>query len=383
MFTLFSSACLVLARVSGFLSCLNFCCSRNWSNPVPSQTCDSSLKPFLIAALCLICSLPLSAQMQKPDVLINDLKNPWGVAVRPTTGIIYVSDTGRGRIVSLEYRNMDEVIVDFPLSEYKLDAGIVLAPLGLIFRGNDTLIVGTGGGQDGDDGISIFDVRRKKKDPIKADDPDATLKLFSDEKYKPEGDFFSLAITRAALYSTCGGDVDQGWLARAEMRVGEIKNFRRYIPTRPLSHTANPGGVCISPQGHIVVSQMGSRDKPGDSLLTFYSPLGELLDKFPTGLSDVVAIAYGPRKRRLYALDFNWANPREGGLYKLVSVDTDDGCEAKLIARLQRPTAMAFDRKGNLYVTTCGFGAVENRDLAPDQDVFEHDGKLVVFRDLD
>ena len=64
--------------------------------------------------------------MQKPDVLINDLKNPWGVAVRPTTGIIYVSDTGRGRIVSLEYRNMDEVIVDFPLSEYKLDAGIVL-----------------------------------------------------------------------------------------------------------------------------------------------------------------------------------------------------------------------------------------------------------------
>lgn len=345
--------------------------------------CDSSLKPLLIAALSLICSLPLSAQLRKPDVLINDLKNPCGVAVRPTTGQIYVSDTGRGRIISLEYRNQDDVIVGFPLSEFELDEGIVLGPLGLIFRGNDTLIVGTGGSQDGDDTISVFDVRRKKKDPLKADDPDAALTLFSDEKYKPEGDFFSLALTRTALYSTCGGDVEQGWLARAELRVGEVKNFRRYIPTRPLSRTANPGGVCISPQGHVVVSQMGSRDKPGDSLLTFYSPVGELLDKFPTGLSDVVALAYGPRKMRLYALDFNWANPREGGLYKLVGVDSEDGCEAKLIARLQRPTAMAFDRKGNLYVTTCGFDTAQSRDLAPADNVFENDGKLVVFRDLD
>ena len=346
------------------------------------------MKPILIIIVVVAFLFdasppPVSGQLKKPDVLVNDLKNPWGVAVQPTTDMVFVSDTGRGRVLSLEFRSVDEIVVDFPLSEFELDDSIVLGPLGLIFRGRDTLIVGTGGSADGDDNLSIFDVRRKKKDPLKAEDADATLKLLSDPVYKPEGDFFSLAITRKALYSTCGGDVEQGWLARAELRVGEVRNFRRYIPTRPLSRTATPGGICISPQGHVVVAQIGSRDKPGDSVLTFYNPLGELLDKYPTGLNDVVALAYGPRKKRLYALDFNWANPRDGGLYKLVGVDSKDGCEARLVARLQRPTAMAFDRKGNLYVTVCGFDSATNRDLAPDQDIYEHNGKLVVFRDLD
>ena len=128
---------------------------------------------------------------------------------------------------------------------------------------------------------------------------------------------------------------------------------------------------------------MGSRDTPGDSVLAFYSPVGELLDKFPTGLNDIVALAYGPRKKRLYALDFNWANPREGGLYRLVGVDNEEGCEAKLIAKLHRPTAMAFDRRGNLYVTTIGFDAPQSRDLAPSENVYENNGKLLLFVELD
>lgn len=346
-------------------------------------TIDVAVKPIISLALCVLIATEVWSQIQTPDVLVNDLKNPCGVTVQPTTGTIFVSDTGRGRVLSLILRSTDEMIVDFPLSEFELDAGIVLGPLGLAFRGKDTLLVGTGGSPDGEDGISIFDVSRKKKDPLKAEDADAVLKLVSDSTYPPEGDFFSLALTRTALYATCAGDVEQGWLARAELRVGEINNFRRYIPTRPLSRTIGPSAVCISPDGHVTVAQMGLRDKPGDSMLTFYSPAGELLDKFQTGLNDIVALAYGPRNKRLYALDFNWANPREGGLYKLVAVDSQQGCEARLIANLQRPTAMAFDRNGNLCVTICGFDAPLNQDLAPSEEIYEHSGKLLIFRNLD
>ena len=342
-----------------------------------------AVKNLLVVAIILFHVASANAQLRKPDVLLNDLKNPCGVAVRPTTGQIYISDTGRGKIISLELRRTDDFVVGFPLSEFELDKSIVLGPLGLIFRGKDTLIVGTGGSADGEDTISVFDVRQKKKDPLKAEDAFQTIKLRNDLTYLPEGDFFSLAITRAALYSTCGGDVEQGWLARGELRVGEVKNFRRFIPTRPLSRIANAGGLCISPQGHITIAQMGSRDKPGDSVLTFYSSVGELLDTFPTGLNDVVALAYGPRRKRLYALDYNWANPREGGLYKLVGVDSEEGCEARLIAKLPRPTAMAFDRRGNLYVTVLGFDSQQGEDLAPDDEFYENDGQLLVFRDMD
>ncbi len=338
--------------------------------------------PLVIVSVWLFqISLPVNivAQQKVPHVLLDNLKNPCGVAIQPTIGSIFVAESGQGRVFRVLDQKPKDMIVDFPVQEFELDRRLMLGPLGIAFRDTNALIVASGGSDDGEDSIAAYDLEKVGKDPLKAEDFEISLTLAADDEHVAEGDFFSLAVTRTALFVNCGGDVENGWVAKADLAVLEMKNLHRFIPTGKLTKATAPGGLTISPDGSLVVAQMGSRDTPGDSVLAFYSMTGELLDRFPTGLNDIVAIAYGPRRKMLYALDFSWEDPQKGGLYQLIAVDTSDGCEAKLIAKLDRPTAMTFDRQGDLYITTSGIPPASEDELPQ----FENPGKLVVIRELD
>jgi hypothetical protein len=76
----------------------------------------------------------------------------------------------------------------------------------------------------------------------------------------------------------------------------------------------------------------------------------------PTGLRDVVALAYSPSSNRLYAADLAWSAAGEGGIYRLDAgkVDGRSGLKAIKIASLERPTALAFAADNTLYAVALG-----------------------------
>ena len=331
---------------------------------------------LLVVGNLLWCQ-QLSAQKQiSTDVLVGNLKNPSGVAIRPVTQEVYISDTGRGRVIQASKNSVREIITDFPVEDFELDQSLTLGPMALMFRKRNLLIVGTGGEPDGEDAISVYDVEDADQTSKTAAEFEYQLKMPAKDGQPAEGDFMCLAKTKYSLFFSCNGDSDKGWVTKADLIVNDFREPRRFIATNEIAQTPTPGGITVSPDGHIVVAQMGKRDLPNDSVLTFYSEGGELLDKFPTGLSDIVALAYSPRKKQLFALDYNWAEPKKGGLYKLVAVDTKEGCEAKLVTSLERPTSMAFGKNGELYVTVCGFPDEDSED----DDEYLSPGKCLLIK---
>lgn len=337
------------------------------------------MKVCLSAVILLLC-VSASAQEIVPRVVSSNLKNPCGVAIRPVTGEVYIADTGRGRVVELQQDLIKDVVTGFPIEEFELDREIVLGPISLMFSNRNRLIVGTGGAPDGEDALMVFDLEKLGREPFEAsEDNEAVLSLPATDDEPAEGDFFAMTATRNKLFVCCHGS-DKGWIATADLAAGEVKEFSRYLPTTKKSGLPGPGGITISPEGHLVVAQMGKRDQAGDSTLCFYNDKGKLLDRFETGLNDIVALAYGPKNGNLYALDFSWANPNKGGLYKLVAVDSKVGCEAILLAKLPRPTSMAFDQSGRLWVTVCGIPDARSNRLDAE---FVSTGKVMLFPVID
>jgi hypothetical protein len=148
--------------------------------------------------------------------------------------------------------------------------------------------------------------------------------------------------------------------------------LRRFFSTVRAAEAIEPHGITVSPEGDLAIAQSGDARDSKDSKLLFFSPEGDFLDKFETGLNDLYGIAYGPNSGRLFGVDFNHAAPNNGGLYKLVG--TREGCRAVRFATLQRPSALTFADNGDLYVTTVG-RFVEGAESA--------NGQLLRFRGLD
>ena len=73
-------------------------------------------------------------------------------------------------------------------------------------------------------------------------------------------------------------------------------------------------------------------------------------------MHDITGLAYSPKTGKLYATDFAWAEEVKttGGLFELV-IEGDEVKPKKLLS-LDRPTALAFDKEGALYITVFGTG---------------------------
>ena len=96
---------------------------------------------------------------------------------------------------------------------------------------------------------------------------------------------------------------------------------------------------------------------PGDGLLTFYDPKdGAKLANFETGLGDITGLAYAPKgKLRLPILP---GDTSEGGLFQIAAKYTKkkQSIEVTKVTGLDKPTAIAVDAEGNVYVTVIGSG---------------------------
>ncbi len=295
-----------------------------------------------------------AASEMKGRVVLSDLDNPAGLAIQPETGIVFVANSGASQVIKVTSGKAEPVITDFPVDVYGKGPKYNIGPLGLLFLDKKTLVVGGGGFVDGQDLLRVYELSDDGK-PVKADAMKASFPLAESGELKGEGNFYALAATPDGVFVTCNGDDTKGWVSKATLKGTEVGPFERYLATKEPTEVDAPVGITISPEGYLVVGQMGEITVPNDSLLTFYDATSkEMLLNIKTNLHDITAVAYSPRKQ-LYVLDFAWNDTTQGGLFQVLKDEqAESGIRTKKIMSLDKPTAMAFDADGALYITTIG-----------------------------
>ena len=296
-----------------------------------------------------------SEEGTKYVTVLTGLNNPCGVAIQPNTNTVFVADSGNHQIVKVVDGKAEPVITDFPPDVYGKGPKVNIGPLGLLFLDENTLVVGGGGQPDGKELLRVYTLPEDGK-PIKADAMESSYALAETDDMLGEGNFYALAAMPGAIYVTCNGDDTKGWVSKATVEDGKVTGYERSLATKEATGVDAPVGIAVSPQGYLVVGQMGEINVPGDSLLTFYDMNndGKMRLNLKTGLHDICAIAYSKRKQ-MYVLDYAWSDPTQGGLFQILNdEESETGMRTKEIAKLDKPTAMAFDADGALYITIIG-----------------------------
>ncbi|MBM4003610.1 MAG: hypothetical protein FJ295_10035 [Planctomycetes bacterium] len=308
-------------------------------------------------AVSLLMAATVAAQ-PKVEVVVSGLDNPCGVAVQPETGHLFVADSGAGRVVRIVDGKIEDVITGYPLDVYGKGPMYNIGPLGLVFLDKDTLVVGDGGFKDGEECLRVYAVPAAGKPALKYEDSKAKAgPLAANDQVKGEGNLYGLVATKAGIFVTCNGDDTKGWIAKCDINGQKIGELKRFIATKEAVEVDAPVAITLGTKGELVVGQMGEINVPGDSLLSFYNPnSGKLLLNLKTGLYDIASLAYHPKNEQLYAIDFAWMKTEDGGLFRLER-ETKDGQQAikpVKVAGLDKPTAMAFNKAGELFITVIG-----------------------------
>lgn len=302
---------------------------------------------------------------EKVEVVLDKLHNPTGLAVQPGTGHLFVADSGAGKVIRVVDGKAQDVITDFPSDVYGKGPKYNIGPLGLAFIDENTLVVGGGGLPDTEEIIRVYTVPKAGEEAIKADNMKAELGPLpssEEEKLAAEGNYYGVVVTKDAIYATANGDDTKGWVVRAQIKEdGTFGDLERYIASKEETKVDAPVAITTDAKGNLVVGQMGEITVEHDGLLTFYNAKSKkMLLNLETGLHDVTALAYGEEKegglRHLYATDFAWLKPEDGGLYRLDAEGKGQEQEVtpvKIVA-LKKPAAMVFGDGGALYIAIFG-----------------------------
>lgn len=290
------------------------------------------------------------------------LDNPSGVCVHGTTGHVFVtSRQGVFRFVPGKPGKIYLEVEGFASDDYGKGPVYKIGPLGCTLWGTDRLIVPDGSRKDGEELIRIYKIEDAlPAKPRKEDAAEFTLGPIKGTgegaNEKGEGNFYQAVVWNDAIYVTSNGDDTKGWVVVSKIADGKPGDLTPTIATKEATEVDAPVAIAVSPdKSQLVIGQMGEVKVPGDSLLTFYDKDGKLVKKLKTGLHDITGLAYSP-SGKLYATDFAWAEEvkTEGGLFELV-IEGEE-VKPKKILGLDRPTSLAFDKEGALYITVFGTG---------------------------
>lgn len=332
------------------------------SSPTPREDVPARKAPAATT------SADSAASVIEKRVVADSLHNPCGVAVQPGTGHIFVSMVGRiVRIVPGDSGQVHDEIIGFASDRFGRGPVYEFGPLGLAFADTQTLVVGDGSQDDGKEIVRVYQVGSEPLPPGKARRAEQ-MKSYStsipagEDSLQGEGNFFGVAIKGSNVFVSSNGDDTKGWVCKLELDLSRAPPLKLmpFIKTKELTDIDAPMGVAISPEGKLVVSQFGATNAFPDSLITYYNPAtGKPEKKLQAGLRDLIAIAFSPKTGKLYGLDFSWAEPAKGGLFRLDIAG--DQVRPVRLAALAKPTALAFAPDGTLYVTLIGSGKADDK----------------------
>lgn len=298
------------------------------------------------------------AEKSGPKEACIHLDNPSGVCVHPGTGHVFVtSRQGVFRFVPGKPGKVYLEVEGFPTDIYGKGPKYNIGPLGCTLLGTDRLIVPDGSRPDGEELVRVYKIEDSvPPKPRKETEAETTLGPIkgTGEGAKGEGNFYQAVVWNDAVYVTSNGDDTKGWIVVSKIADGKLGELTPTIATKEATQVDAPVAITVSPdKSQLVVGQMGEVNVPGDALLTMYDKDGKLTKSYKTGLNDITGLAYSP-SGKLYATDFAWVDPTQGGLFELV-IEGEE-VKPKKILSLDRPTALAFDKEGGLYITVFGTG---------------------------
>ncbi len=305
---------------------------------------------------------PAEKPVELPTKLkVVHLENPSGVTVHAGTGHVFItSRQGVFRFAPATNKIYLE-IEGFPTDVYGKGPKYNIGPLGCTLWGADRLIVPDGSQPDGEEIVRVYKIADElPAKPRKATESEFVLgpiKGNPEANYKGEGNYYASVVWNDSIYVTANGDDTKGWIVSSKIVDGKPGDLVGAIATKEKTQVDAPVAITVTPDNSsLVVGQMGEVSVPGDSLLTFYDKEGNLTKNLKTGLHDITGLAYSPKTGKLYATDFAWAEEVKttGGLFELV-IEGDELKPKKLLS-LDRPTALAFDKEGALYITVFGTG---------------------------
>lgn len=313
----------------------------------------------LVIVLALLSIATIGYAEPKVETVVEGLVNPCGVAIQPETGVVFISDSGTGKIIRIVDGKAEDVIIGATKDLYGKGPKYDIGPLGIAFFDKSTLVAGDGGHIDGEEYIRVFTLPETGKTlEYENDAKSKSGPLAATDTLKPEGNFYGLALSKNALYISSNGDDTKGWVLKVAIEGTKFGKLERWLATKEAVEVDAPVGITMNPKGdQVVVGQMGEVNKPNDSLLTFYNAAtGKKLMNIETKLHDITALAYDPKTGLLYATDFAWIEPKDGGLFRIDRATGENSEAVKLtkILPLEKPTAMAFAPDGSLYVTVIG-----------------------------
>jgi DNA-binding beta-propeller fold protein YncE len=322
------------------------------------------LRLVAIAVLGFAASSLPAQEKSRPERVLYNLLNPSGLAIQPGTDYVFISTRFGIYRYDPNYKRPDEHKAGIEIDGYpkqvdsfgpgpKYDIG----PLGMAFLDGNHLVVGDGSRKKGEDLVRVYKLPATPPAAdnwIKEDAAEFSLGPLKsgEESSTGEGDFFGVAVGHDAIWVTCHGDESKGWVAKSEIKDGKPGPLKLTIATKTATQVDGPGPITFTPDGkELVVGLTGDlNSEERDSVLAFFDPAdGSLKRKMSAGLYDITGLAYSPKTKKLYATDFAWKKPRDGGLFEL-TVD-GDRMKATRIVALEKPSALAFNPAGHLYVT--------------------------------
>ncbi|HXY35233.1 MAG TPA: hypothetical protein VEI07_13465 [Planctomycetaceae bacterium] len=308
-------------------------------------------------------SLP-AQERGRPERVYYNLLNPCGLAIQPGTDYVFISTRFGIYRYDPNYKQPAEHKAGIEIDGYPKQVDVFgtgpkyeIGPLGLAFFDRSHLVVGDGSRKKGEDVVRVYKLPATppaSDEWIKEDAAEFTLGPIKagDDSSTGEGDFFGVAVGHDAIWVTCHGDETKGWIAKSEVKDGKPGPLKPTIATKPATQVAAPGPITFTLDSkELVVGLMGDlNSEEKDSVVAFFDPAdGTLKRKMKADLYDVTGLAYSPKTKKLYATDFAWKKPSEGGLFELTA--DGDKMKATRIVALVKPSALAFDPAGHLYVS--------------------------------
>jgi len=294
----------------------------------------------------------------KVETVVGGLDNPIALAIQPGTGMVFVSESGAGRICRLTPDSAVEVIGGFATATVGSDnQALKLGPLGMAFADRNLLAVGATAQAAGSAPVHVYELPTSSE-KIAADKPRHAVALGQGDGKKATavGNIFALALDVPGQMAAASFDIrhpDRGWLGRFDVSAQRVGALTPVIGTG----TEQPRAIAVSPRGEWVTIEIATADQPGRSLLKFYHPetKKELL-RLDTGLRNASGLAYSPRTGWLYLTAAGGQDATEAGVFRLdrALVKGKPGVVSVQVAKLDRPTALAFAPNGVLYVAQLG-----------------------------